>query len=58
MIIKVLASHLKELLFMVMESIGLILSKLSALNFEELLKILAQFSKISIKYIAKMSYFW
>ena len=37
MIIKILASHLKELLFMVMESIGLILSKLSALKFEEVL---------------------
>ena len=35
MMIKILASHLKELLFMVMESIGLILSKLSALKFEE-----------------------
>ena len=58
MIIKILSSHLKELLFMVMESIGLILSKLSALKFEEVLKILAQFSKISIKYTAKMSCFW
>ena len=56
--IKILASHLKELLFMVMESIGLILSKLSALKFEEVLKILAQFSKISIKYAATMSCFW
>ena len=58
MIIKILSSHLKELLFMVMESIGLILSKLSALKFEEVLKILAQFSKISIKYAATMSCFW
>ena len=58
MIIKILSSHLKELIFMVMEIIGLILSKLSALKFEEVLKILAQFSKISIKYTATMRYFW